>query len=158
MALSTSDFAGDGTRLSRLQDGEAPEEERESKRFALVAQKVELVRGTLDCAAAQVGSSKCSARDSWLIAIFTFGEGYHNVFAKVVSNSTARACRAELVCFLWQTYRRHGMLRKFSPALLDTLELTQDIEGEQSACLRALQTVRAAAGVLHRRPPLAKHA
>jgi hypothetical protein len=66
--------------------------------------------------------------------------------------------RAELVCFLWQTYRRHGMLRKFSPALLDTLELTQDIEGEQSACLRALQTVRAAAGVLHRRPPLAKHA
>ena len=83
MALSTSDFAGDGTRLSRLQDGEAPEEERESKRFALVAQKVELVRGTLDCAAAQVGSSKCSARDSWLIAIFTFGEGYHNVFALV---------------------------------------------------------------------------
>jgi stearoyl-CoA desaturase (Delta-9 desaturase) len=23
-------------------------------------------------------SSKCSARDSWLLAIFTFGEGYHN--------------------------------------------------------------------------------
>jgi hypothetical protein len=34
--------------------------------------------------------------------------------------------------------RRHGMLRKFSPALLDALEFTQDIEGEQSACLRAL--------------------
>jgi hypothetical protein len=26
--------------------------------------------------------------------------------------------------------RRHGMLRKFSPALLDALELTQDIDGE----------------------------
>jgi stearoyl-CoA desaturase (Delta-9 desaturase) len=23
-------------------------------------------------------SKKCSARDSWLLAIFTFGEGYHN--------------------------------------------------------------------------------
>ena len=34
--------------------------------------------------------------------------------------------------------RRHGMLRKFSPALLDALELTQDIDGEPSACLRAL--------------------
>jgi hypothetical protein len=30
--------------------------------------------------------------------------------------------------------RRHGMLRKFSPALLEALELTQDIEGEQSWC------------------------
>jgi len=38
--------------------------------------------------------------------------------------------------------RRHGMLRKFSPALLDALELTQDIEGEQSACLRALQMLK----------------
>jgi hypothetical protein len=35
--------------------------------------------------------------------------------------------------------RRHGMLRKFSPALLDALELTQDSEGEPSACLGALQ-------------------
>jgi Tn3 transposase DDE domain len=34
------------------------------------------------------------------------------------------------------------MLRKFSPALLDALELTQDIEGEQSACLRALQMLK----------------
>jgi hypothetical protein len=38
--------------------------------------------------------------------------------------------------------RRHGMLRKFSPALLDALELTQDIEGEQTACLRALQMLK----------------
>jgi predicted transcriptional regulator len=38
--------------------------------------------------------------------------------------------------------RRHGMLRKFSPALLDALELTQDVEGEQSACLRALQMLK----------------
>ncbi len=38
--------------------------------------------------------------------------------------------------------RRHGMLRKFSPALLDALELTQDTEGEQSACLRALQMLK----------------
>jgi hypothetical protein len=34
------------------------------------------------------------------------------------------------------------MLRKFSPALLDALELIQDIEGEQSACLRALQMLK----------------
>jgi hypothetical protein len=27
---------------------------------------------------AQPYSSKCSARDSWLLAILTFGEGYHN--------------------------------------------------------------------------------
>jgi stearoyl-CoA desaturase (delta-9 desaturase) len=27
---------------------------------------------------AQPYSSKCSARDSWIMAIFTFGEGYHN--------------------------------------------------------------------------------
>jgi hypothetical protein len=38
--------------------------------------------------------------------------------------------------------RRHGMLRKFSPVLLDALELTQDTEGEQSACLRALQMLK----------------
>jgi hypothetical protein len=38
--------------------------------------------------------------------------------------------------------RRHGMLRKFSPALFDSLEFTHDIEGEQSACLRALQTLK----------------
>jgi hypothetical protein len=38
--------------------------------------------------------------------------------------------------------RRHGMLRKFSPALLDAWELTQDVEGEQSACLRALQMLK----------------
>ena len=38
--------------------------------------------------------------------------------------------------------RRHGMLRKFSPALLDALELTQDIDGEPSACLRALQMLK----------------
>jgi hypothetical protein len=34
------------------------------------------------------------------------------------------------------------MLRKFSPALLDALELTQDIEGEQTVCLRALQMLK----------------
>ena len=39
-------------------------------------------------------------------------------------------------------FRRHGMLRKFSPALLDALEFTPDIEGEQSACLRALQMLK----------------
>ena len=38
--------------------------------------------------------------------------------------------------------RRHGMLRKSSPALLDALELTQDVEGEQIACLRALQMLK----------------
>jgi hypothetical protein len=43
---------------------------------------------------------------------------------------------------LFHVVRRHGMLRKFSPALLDALELTQDIEGEQSGCLRALQMLR----------------
>ena len=32
------------------------------------------------------------------------------------------------------------MLRKFSPALLDALELTQDIEGEPSACLSYMAT------------------
>ena len=33
--------------------------------------------------------------------------------------------------------RRHGMLRKFSPALLDALEFTQDTENRQSpACVR----------------------
>ena len=34
------------------------------------------------------------------------------------------------------------MLRKFLLALLDTLELSQDSEGEQSACLRALQMLK----------------
>ena len=38
--------------------------------------------------------------------------------------------------------RRHAMLRKFSPALLDALEFVQDAEGEQSACLRALQMLK----------------
>src|SRR6202040_3536699 len=37
--------------------------------------------------------------------------------------------------------RRHGMLGKFSPALLEALELS-DIESEQSACLRALQMLK----------------
>jgi stearoyl-CoA desaturase (Delta-9 desaturase) len=30
------------------------------------------------CIGAQPYSSKCSARDSWILAILTFGEGYHN--------------------------------------------------------------------------------
>jgi hypothetical protein len=34
------------------------------------------------------------------------------------------------------------MLRKFSPALLAALELSQDIEGQQSACLHALQMLK----------------
>jgi hypothetical protein len=37
--------------------------------------------------------------------------------------------------------RRHGMLRKFSPALLDALEFTQNTENGQSPCLRALRAV-----------------
>ena len=35
-----------------------------------------------------------------------------------------------------------GCCASFRPALLDALELTQDIEGEQSACLRALEMLK----------------
>jgi hypothetical protein len=38
--------------------------------------------------------------------------------------------------------RRHGVLRKFSPAFLNALEFTQDAEGELTACLRALQVLK----------------
>jgi hypothetical protein len=41
-SLSTSDFAGDGTRLQSFRHGEAPEEERELRILALAAHKVEL--------------------------------------------------------------------------------------------------------------------
>jgi len=38
--------------------------------------------------------------------------------------------------------RRHGTLRKFSPTLLQALEFTQDAEGEKTACVSALQTLK----------------
>ncbi len=38
--------------------------------------------------------------------------------------------------------RRHGLLRKFSPALLDALEFAQDTEGAPPACLRALRILK----------------
>jgi TnpA family transposase/predicted transcriptional regulator len=38
--------------------------------------------------------------------------------------------------------RRHGLLRKFSPALLDALEFAQDAEGAPTACLRALRILK----------------
>lgn len=42
--LSTSDFAGDGTRMRNFRHGEAPGEERELRKVALVAREVELIR------------------------------------------------------------------------------------------------------------------
>jgi hypothetical protein len=41
--LSTSDFAGDGTRIRNFRHGEAPGEERELRTLALVAREVELI-------------------------------------------------------------------------------------------------------------------
>jgi hypothetical protein len=38
--------------------------------------------------------------------------------------------------------RRHGVLRKFSPAFLNALEFIQDAEDEPTACLRALQVLK----------------
>jgi len=38
--------------------------------------------------------------------------------------------------------RRHGTLRKFSPAFLNALDFIQDAEGEPTACLRALQMLK----------------
>jgi hypothetical protein len=38
--------------------------------------------------------------------------------------------------------RRHGTLRKFSPAFLGTLNFIQDAEGEPTACLRALEMLK----------------
>lgn len=38
--------------------------------------------------------------------------------------------------------RRHGVLRKFSPAFLNALEFIQDAEGEPTACLRALHMLK----------------
>jgi hypothetical protein len=47
-SLSTSDFAGDATRLQRFRPhGKAPEEEREFGTFALVANEVEFIRKAL---------------------------------------------------------------------------------------------------------------
>jgi len=43
-SLSTSDFAGDGIRLQNFRHGEAPEEEREFRILAPVADEVELIR------------------------------------------------------------------------------------------------------------------
>ena len=40
-SLSTSDFAGDGIRLQSFRHGEAPEEERELRTLAPVADEVE---------------------------------------------------------------------------------------------------------------------
>lgn len=37
-----------------------------------------LINSACHVMGAQPYSTKCSARDSWLLAIFTFGEGYHN--------------------------------------------------------------------------------
>ena len=44
MALSTSDFAGDETRLQKLRHGQAPEEERELRTVVPVSNEVELIR------------------------------------------------------------------------------------------------------------------
>ena len=44
MALSTSDFAGDGTRIRNFRHGEAPEEERELKTFVPLPNEVQLIR------------------------------------------------------------------------------------------------------------------
>jgi TnpA family transposase len=38
--------------------------------------------------------------------------------------------------------RRHGMLRKFSPAFLNSLDFVQDAEGEEMGCVRALRTLK----------------
>ena len=38
--------------------------------------------------------------------------------------------------------RRHGTLRKFSPAFLDALDFIQDADGEPTACLRALHVLK----------------
>ena len=45
-SLSTSDFAGDGTRLQSFRYGEAPEEERELSTLVPVGDEVELIRNT----------------------------------------------------------------------------------------------------------------
>ena len=44
MALSMSDFAGDGTRLQSFKHGEAPEEEREWRTFVPLPNEVEFIR------------------------------------------------------------------------------------------------------------------
>ena len=44
--LSTSDFAGDGTRLQSFRHGEAPEEEKEFRTLALFVPEVEAIRTT----------------------------------------------------------------------------------------------------------------
>jgi TnpA family transposase len=49
--------------------------------------------------------------------------------------------------------RRHGMLRKFSPALLNALEFVQDVEGEETACLCALRTLKELNAVGRRKLP-----
>jgi hypothetical protein len=43
-SISTSDVAGDGIRLQNFRHGEAPEEEREFRILAPVADEVELIR------------------------------------------------------------------------------------------------------------------
>jgi hypothetical protein len=49
--------------------------------------------------------------------------------------------------------RRHGMLRKFSPALLRLLEVNPGHRGEQSARLRALQLLKELNATGRRKPP-----
>jgi hypothetical protein len=46
------------------------------------------------------------------------------------------------------------MVRKFSPALLDGLELTQDVEGEPSACLHALPMLKELNATERRKLPI----
>jgi TnpA family transposase len=40
--------------------------------------------------------------------------------------------------------RRYGNLRKFTPALLEALELLQDVEGDESSCLQAVRVLKEA--------------
>jgi hypothetical protein len=49
--------------------------------------------------------------------------------------------------------RRHGLLRKFSPALLDALEFAQDAEGAPTACLRALRILKEVNATRRRKLP-----
>ena len=46
VGLSTSDFAGDGTRIQNFKHGETPGEERELGTLTAVANEVELIRKT----------------------------------------------------------------------------------------------------------------
>ena len=63
MALSKSDFAGDGSRPQKLRHGQAPEEERELRTFAPLPNEVELIRKSENrLAGAAGGRDGCRAQ------------------------------------------------------------------------------------------------